>query len=329
MSTVEGSSPSWQCRMGKPKPLNVTDPDAFMAIVLNPDTKQRVDGLRTLDDVVICEALRCALVEGPDVWAHITGLYDGLFMLAEAETRMQIYQRLAALVRETDGANAAAIIPFMLLDTDIAIVSSATIDYASLGALIDDDPMTRPLDIVGMINHDMPRNSPAVIGGLLAMGDPRVCELIRPLCDSLDDEGVVTVSKCWSGLAAKCMVEFYLDWLDRLMDSGDDSSSRFGNVAAGLTRLTGSWRFADGLRPFPYDEDSPDFFELDRDEFAASIAERLYAVERRESPPRVTSLAVEQFGLAPRMPPEDMAAISWPGRARNWLSRRMPWRRDG
>ena len=72
----------------------------------------------------------------------------------------------------------------MLLDTDVAIISSATIDYASLGTLTDNDPMTRPRQIVDMVRKGSPRNSAAVIGGLLALGDPRVCELIRPLCDN-------------------------------------------------------------------------------------------------------------------------------------------------
>jgi hypothetical protein len=124
------------------------------------------------------------------------------------------------------------------------------------------------------------------------------------------------------------MVDFYLDWLDRLMDIGDYSSRRFGDVAAGLTRLAGSWRFGDGFLPFPYDDDSDDSFELDPDEFAASIAERLYAVERRETPPRVTSLAIKSFGLAPGMPPEDPPAMRWSGQMLDWLSRRMPRWRD-
>ena len=85
--------------------------------------------------------------------------------------------------------------------------------------------------------------------------------------------------------------------------------------------------FGDGLRPFPYDDDSADFVELDPEEFAASIAERLYAVERRETPPRLMSAIIEMFGLVPGMPPEDMPTMSWPRRARRWLSGRMPWQR--
>ena len=75
-------------------------------------------------------------------------------------------------------------------------------------------------------------------------------------------------------------------------------------------------------------DNCPQLLVLDPDEFAASIAERLYAVKRRESPPRVTSLAIKLFGLPPGIAPEDMPAMSWRDRARSWMSRRMPWRRD-
>jgi hypothetical protein len=308
------------------EPLNVADPKAFMAIVLNPDPEQRAYGLKTFDDVMICETLRYGVVDDPHQLPALTDLYDKLFMQAEPERRMEIYQRLRAIVTQLGGPSAGSVAPYMLLDTDIGIVSSATSDYASFGTLIDNDPMTRPREIVGMIRQGTPRNSAAVVGGLLVLGDPRVCELVRPLCDTIDDGEVATVSKCWSGFTAKCVVEFYLDWLDRLIDSGEDSSRRFGHISAGLKRLAMSRGFGDGLRPFPYEEDSPDFFDLDPDDFAASIAERLYAVERRETPPRLTSSIIEMFGLAPGMPPEDMPATSWSRRAHSWLSRRMPWR---
>ena len=206
---------------GKAEPLNEADPKAFMRIVLNPDPEKRAYGLHTFDDMIICETLRYGIVDDPHQLPALTLLYDKLFMQAEPERRMEIYQRLRAIALQLDGRSAKSMVPFMLLDTDIGIVSSATSDYASFATLIDNDPMTRPREIVGMIGKGTPRNSPAVIGGLLVLGDPRVCELIRPLCDTLDDEEVVTVSKCWSGFTAKCVVEFYLDWLDRLIDSGD------------------------------------------------------------------------------------------------------------
>ena len=71
-------------------------------------------------------------------------------MQAEPERRMEIYQRLRAIALQLDGRSAESMVPFMLLDTDIGIVSSATSDYASFATLIDNDPM-RPREIVGMI----------------------------------------------------------------------------------------------------------------------------------------------------------------------------------
>jgi hypothetical protein len=49
--------------------------------------------------------------------------------------------------------------PFMLLDPDMGIVSTATIDYGSLGSLLNDDPMTRPKDAISMIEKGIPRSA--------------------------------------------------------------------------------------------------------------------------------------------------------------------------
>jgi hypothetical protein len=55
--------------------------------------------------------------------------------------------------------------PFMRLDPDMGIVSTATIDYASLGSLLNDDPISRPRDAISMVEKGIPRNPAAVIGG--------------------------------------------------------------------------------------------------------------------------------------------------------------------
>src|SRR5882762_11874394 len=111
-------------------------------------------------------------------------------MQAPADRRKQIYRHVAMIVPQLGGWTVGAFTPFMLLDTDIGIVSTATIDYTSLGTLLHDDPMTRPRDVVAMINKGLPGNPAAVIGGLLALGDPRVCEMVRPLRQVLDAEQV-------------------------------------------------------------------------------------------------------------------------------------------
>ena len=67
-----------------------------------------------------------------------------------------------------------------------------------------------------MIMKGIPRNPAAVIGGLLALSDPRVCALIAPLRHMLDASQIEIVTKCFSGFTAKCVVDFYLDWLEEL-----------------------------------------------------------------------------------------------------------------
>ena len=163
-----------------------------------------------------------------------------------------------------------------------------------------------------MINHGIPRNLGAVTGGLLCLGDPRVCELIIPVRDKLTREQIVTVTHCFSGLMYKCVVEFYLDWLDKLVDQQDyESLDVFGNVAAGLTRH--AWGQSpvviDGIRPFPVQSGQWAIREIDRSEFSATIADRLYDLEGREHAPKVMPHVIRAFGLVPKSSPKDVALM--------------------
>src|SRR5262249_47450784 len=132
---------------------------------------------------------------------------------------------------------------------------------------------------------------------------------------SLSKDEVHTVTKCFSGITTKAVVDFYLDWLDELVDRDDDDGQRiFGHVVAGLRRVADARTvpfIRDGLRPFPVPQGEdvrwPDFKQIDPQEFAASIASRLFDLERRETAPKIMPLAIRAFGLIPRTPSEDIA----------------------
>lgn len=169
-----------------------------------------------------------------------------------------------------------------------------------------------------MIANNVPENPAAVIGGLIALGDPRVCDLVAPLRTALDADKVAVVTKCHSGATAKCVVDFYLDWLDELVDRRDyDGEGIFGHVAAGLYRLANDRKgpfVAEGLRPFPVpgagdNPEWPDMRSIDAREFAESIAERLFDLERREAIPKVMPHAIRAFGLSPKSSSADMALM--------------------
>lgn len=164
--------------MAEIKPLLISDPKRFMEIVQNNDTKTRVRSLNTLDDMMTCEALRHGIYNDPAKLPELAEFYRRHFLEVPVERRREIYGHVAMIVEQIGGWTAGALTPFFLLDTDPGVVSTATVDYASVGSLLDNDPMTRPKDVVMMIEKGIPENPAAVLGGLLALGDPRVCDLI-------------------------------------------------------------------------------------------------------------------------------------------------------
>lgn len=303
--------------MAEVEPLLLNDPKRFMEIVQNHDAEARVTSLNTLDDMMACEALRHGIYNDASKLPELAEFYRRYFLEAPAERRREIYGHVAMIVEQIGGWTAGALTPFMLLDTDLGVVSTATIDYASVGSILGEDPMTRPNDVVMMLERGIPENPAAVLGGLLALGDPRVCDLIRPYRTGLNAEQITTVTKCFSGFTAKCVVEYYLEWLEELVDQRDyDSEAAFGNVVAGLCRLASQRRIpfiADGYRPFPVSSAGegrwPELKMLDPQEFAASIEGQLLDLERPEAAPRVLPHAIRAFGLTPQSSGEEIAAV--------------------
>jgi hypothetical protein len=138
--------------------LLMADPKLFMAVVHEPDPAKRVRSLHTLDDLMTCEALRHGIFDDRAALPSLIGFYNEVFLQAPVDRRGEIYRHVAMIVPEIGGWTAGAMTPFMLLDPDIGIVSTATIDYTSLGSLLNDDPMSRPKDAISMIEKGIPRN---------------------------------------------------------------------------------------------------------------------------------------------------------------------------
>jgi hypothetical protein len=293
------------------------NPSAFMAVVLNDSIEERYATLKTIDDLITCECIRYGYLNDPSLIPNIVTLFNDIFFGQTLETKRRIYSHVAMIVSEFEGRLVGAFMPFMMIDTDLGIVSTATVDYASLGPLINNDPMTRPLDVIDMLHRNLPRNSAAVIGGLLVLGDPRVCKLLEPLRPTIEADQVADITKAFSCFSTKCVIEFYLDWIEELVDERDyQSESVIGHVMAGLGRLA-KYRthpfIIDGLRPFPVPPQGtsawPSMSQIDFDEFTQSIALRLYDLERRESMPKVMPHVIRAFGLEPRTPSEDIGVM--------------------
>ncbi len=285
--------------------LLLSDPQAFMDVVHEHNIEQRMKSLHTLDDIVTCEVLRHGIFNDQAALPGLVEFYSQVFLPEPVDRRRAVYRHVSMIVPQLGSETAGAFTPFMMLDPDAGIVSTATIDYASIGALIASDPLTRPKDALQMVESKIPENPAAVIGGLFALGDARVCNIIAPIAKQMAAEDIEIVTSCFSGFTAKAIAEFYLGWIEEIIDPQDAEQEKIlGHLVAGLYRFAKADSIpfiVDGFRPFPVPQGEnaiwPDITQIDRNEYAASISERLYELERKENDPKILPHVINAFGL--------------------------------
>ncbi len=290
-----------------------SDPHRFWELVRMDDPDARFAAFTLFDDLALCEIIRYGLYNGQGMIGPLALMYRALVMQLPEARRFALFLHLTELVEAEDSISVNAFLPFMLLDDSLRIVAMAVIDYVTLGPLSHNDPMSRVKDIVDMIACGSPQNEGAAFGALLHIGDPRVCQLLRPLRDSLDDEALQEAVKCQTGFVHAATAEFYLDWLEGL--EGHIHDRRFGLVASGLGLLRIK-RLSDdiltGERPFPKRGATLDQWlqkPMKHADYLDRIAPRLYAIERAEPPPRVMPLVLAKWGLPPRTDPSETARL--------------------
>lgn len=286
-------------------PLFRNNEELFMNLTLSEDAEARNSVLTNIYDKIVSEIIRYGIYSDNEKFDFIVSFYRDEFIDFPETERRSIYEFTKNAVQNIGGDAIGAFTIFMVVERSKRIVSTATIDYVSMGSVIDDDPMSRPRDALELVKNKIPENPAAVIGGLLALGDPRVCELLRPLRSHLSDKDIAIIGKCHSGFVARCTVTFYIEWLEALVvGSDEETETQFGLVAAALYNLFRGNQFpfiADGLRPFPAPVDGKwQTLQMeDPTDFAISISQRLLRIEERESLPRIMPAVIRAFGLKP------------------------------
>ncbi len=309
--------------MPDPEPLLFeADLPKFMEVALIEDVGRRSDMLQAnLGDIVLCEIVRYGVLNDSAMIGPLAELYRERALAGLAEdTRWHLYRLVEQLMEAVDFVSVNALLPFIADETSPRIVASAVIDYVSLGPLTGDDPMSRPKDIVGLIESGRLRNTGAAFGGLLHLGDRRVCKLLGPVKDALTNEEVNTAINCCTNLLHAATIEFEIDWLEGMDGSVEDGL--FGNVAAGLVlqkRSNTMDLVFTGSRDFPIPKNpAPEHQARSREraqpisvaEYTKQIAPRLYALERTEPPPRIMPLVLSAWGLTPITDPSEVAHVN-------------------
>lgn len=127
--------------------------------------------------------------------------------------------------------------PFLFLETDVGVVSTSALDFAMIPKPPDDDPVGWPRRLISDLQAGMGSNKGAILGGLIALGDRRVNELLQEVKWLISDDEISTALKCITGMPTVAAFEFWLDWAEELVKAGLDDSGLFGHVASGTAFL--------------------------------------------------------------------------------------------
>ena len=234
-----------------------------------------------------------------DMVEHLLPLYRQYVDQTEPEQRLETYQ--ATVKKLTEGcAGIHVLLPFLVCDSDRTIASTAALDYAVL-APWDNNPTEGAQVLIAMYRQGTFENGPAVLGGLLMTGDPRILKLLSPVCRTLVCSDVEMMIHCRSGFLTCAMAEFYLDWLEAL-DSKNDCDL-YGAVAAGLANLAMSsidQTVYDIERVIPSTPENPIrlLAKWPLSEYASSIKGRLEHIARQEQGQPILPVVMSVWGLS-------------------------------
>jgi hypothetical protein len=286
-------------------PLPFSDPERFLKrILLNQDDEARSREYADVRDHLFGETIRFGYFNGREMVASLRLMYDYFVDKGmPRELRWEVYRHVYGMAENTTMTSVHAFLPFLCRDPDRGIASTAACDYVSLAPLLGDDPMRSSKELIELIRVGEIRNPGAVFGALLVLGDPRLCKLLWPLKDQLSSEEVNEAAQCTSGFVAAATIDFVLRWMEGLEGTREDAL--FGSLASHLVLQRRHMQppfVATGLRAFPVTSmTDAERMALAKcipiEEYTASIAPRLLALERVEPEPKLMPMILREWGI--------------------------------
>lgn len=227
------------------RPLLQTDRVRYADIALHtPDRRKRLRAYPTLQDALMGESSRLGAGlpnkhRADDQLAFMIAFYGARVVPAlDVPERQAMHATMRDVVTHQARVGPAAFMPVLMAEPEAGIVAEAAIDYAELYPHVQDDPIAGPRKVAELLQVQGLANRGAIFGGLLSLGDPRVCEMIRPFRDGLSEGEVGNLSRTQTGLMWSATVEFLLEWLEDL--NRTDELDLFGVAAAARRAPTAS-----------------------------------------------------------------------------------------
>ena len=269
---------------------------------------------RQLDEQALAGLLYQGIsLYGKTNWERLAQIIAPLYLYAMEHIPVETRSELQGAIRQRMEANdisANALLPFIFLEMDKAVVSTAALDFAMVPAPPEDDAIGWPKRLISDLEAGMGSNKGALFGGLVTLGDRRVNELLSDVKWLISDSEIGTAIKCFSGMPTVAAFEFWLEWAEELVGAGLENTGLFGQVSSGLLLLIRSAKtdtFSEITRNFGYlhleDGTAQPLTvhgEYSKAELAERYANRMYALEAAESPPKLTSDVIRQLGLEPK-----------------------------
>ncbi len=163
------------------------------------------------------------------VYAHATHITHGA-------ARLEMYSAIKRHVDEGFVSN-NVFVPFILFETDSAIVATATLDALTMSTSTLDDPLVGAKVILAHLREGRAQNPGAVFGGSVAVGDRDLNRLLNDYKWKLSDPDVAIAAMCEAGLPNLVAFEFWLDWCEELMGKGLKKTPTYRSCASALTRF--------------------------------------------------------------------------------------------
>lgn len=236
---------------------------------------------------------------GPGVVEQLMPLLSLYQSRVPYERLSALYEALLADVR-VGRLSHHALEPFLFCSA-LFLVCRAARDASSACPLEDGDPLTGPRAILEAFRQnpaDIRR--PWLFGGLLMLGDRRVTRLLWDARNELTLPELEVVTELRSPYMYAALVDFWLEWLEGLVDSSRDR--RLDLVARALENV--AWHGAvqtviDIRRDFPLPQSDNPVAVLGNwsvETYTKAIAPRLQALAARK--PDVLKQVLQAWGVA-------------------------------
>ena len=231
---------------------------------------------------------------------------EGLgYLFARATEAMPASERLEALDRVAEAVRSGtttvlALLPFLQHERSVEVTEAASLLFATLMPVTDDDTLAGPRVVLAMIEHaDRAERRVGLLSGLVQLGDGRLRTLLAGAWRRLSaDERDLWLNR-HASLASVLHAEFLLDWLA-------DPEAGSARVATALARLPGEGhgRLLSLERKFPVNasDERPEITvlgEWSAPDWARRESARFHALARLPHAAGLLGDVLAAWGLAP------------------------------